>query len=58
VLLSSELFNKSVELLENFIDILKVVLSKSSELLDSSEHFNELGDSSSKEIKFSEDLVG
>ena len=47
-----------VELGQDISNTLKVVLLKSSELLDSAEQLDELGDSSAEKFKFAEDLVG
>jgi len=39
-------------------DVLKVVLFKSLELLDSAEKFLQLGDSTAEQVKLAENLVG
>jgi len=46
-----------LEGVKNWLDSFKVVLLKSSELLDCSKKLDELGNSSAEEVELSEDLV-
>jgi hypothetical protein len=57
VVLLSELLNKLVEVIKNWLDSFQVVFLKNFELLDGSEQLNQLADSSAEKIKSSEDLV-
>ena len=57
MVLSLELLNAFVELSNNWVNVLKVMLLKGLELLNSSEEINEFGDSSAEEVELSEDLV-
>ena len=50
--------DESVEFGEDVVDAFQVVLFESPELLDGSEEFNQLGDSSAEQIELAEDLVG
>ena len=52
-----EKVNKLLEVIKNWLDTFEVVFLKSSELLDGSEQFNELADSSAEEIESTEDLI-
>lgn len=57
MVLSLELHDALVELIDDWVNILKVMHLKSLELLDGSEKINKLGDSSAEEVEFTEDLV-
>jgi len=53
-----ELHDEVVELLENRLDVLKVVLLESLELLDGTEQVNELLHTAAEQFELAEDLVG
>ena len=57
VVLSLELSDALIELVDNWLNSFKIVLLKSLELLNGSEKINELGNSSAEEVELSEDLV-
>jgi hypothetical protein len=57
VVLLSELLNKLVEVIKNWLNSFQVVFFKNFKLLDGSEQLNQLADSSAEKIKSSEDLV-
>jgi hypothetical protein len=57
MVLLSELLDKLVEVIKNWLDSFQVVFLKNLELLDSSEQLNQLADSSAEKIKSSEDLI-
>ena len=58
VVLSLELFDVAREFIDNVADVLKVVLLKGLELLDSTEQVNEFTNTSFEEVKASENLSG
>lgn len=53
-----EVLNVLVERVDDGLDLLKLVLSKSVELLHGAEEFHELANSSAEEIETAEDLLG
>jgi hypothetical protein len=55
--LVSEVILAFFEIVENWLDALQVVLGKDSELLNCSKQFNQLCDSSTEEIKATEDRI-
>jgi len=57
VALLLEGINVFIELRNDWADVLKVVLLESLELLHSSKELNKLCDSSTEQVKLSEDLV-
>jgi hypothetical protein len=57
MVLLSELLDKLVEVIKNWLDSFQVVFLKNLELLDGSEQLNQLADSSTEKIKSSEDLI-
>lgn len=57
MVLSLELDDAFVELVDDWVNVFKVVLLEGLELLDGSKKINEFGDSSAEEIELSEDLV-
>lgn len=58
VVLLLESVNKALELVNDAVDVLKVVLLEGTELLDGTEELNELGDAAAEEVELAEDLVG
>jgi hypothetical protein len=55
--LVSEVILAFFEIVENWLDALQVVLGKDSELLNCSKQFNQLRDSSTEEVKATEDRI-
>ena len=58
VVLALELLDEFIEFLNNFVNVLKVVLLKSSELLDGAEKVDQLANTSLEEVEAAENLSG